>query len=123
MDRNQIYILQTMSYNKFRSIYDNEALLERLSRIRHVALDMDGTIYMGMTLFDYTRPFLARLREMGITYSFLTNNPSTSIADYLKKLAGMLIPKLVSASLLRRKTKTNTHDFDIMFPALQIVQS
>lgn len=78
-----------MMFNKFRSIYDDEALLERLSHIRHVALDMDGTIYMGQSLFDFTPPFLARLREMGITYSFLTNNPSTSIADYLKKLAGM----------------------------------
>ncbi len=78
-----------MMFNKFRSIYDDGALMERLSHIRHVALDMDGTIYMGQSLFDFTRPFLARLREMGITYSFLTNNPSTSIADYLKKLAGM----------------------------------
>ena len=78
-----------MTFNKFRSIYDSEQLQERLSRIRHVALDMDGTIYMGMTLFDYTRPFLQRLRELGITYSFLTNNPSTSIADYLHKLEGM----------------------------------
>ena len=78
-----------MTFNKFRSIYDSEQLRERLGRIRHVALDMDGTIYMGMTLFDYTRPFLRRLRELGITYSFLTNNPSTSIADYLHKLEGM----------------------------------
>lgn len=76
-------------FNKFRSIYDSEALRERLSHIRHVALDMDGTIYMGQSLFPYTRPFLQSLREKGITYSFLTNNPSTSIADYLKKLAGM----------------------------------
>ena len=76
-------------FNNYRSIYDDEALLERLGRIRHVALDMDGTIYMGQSLFDYTRPFLERLRQMGITYSFLTNNPSTSIADYLKKLSGM----------------------------------
>lgn len=76
-------------FNKFRSIYDSEALRERLSHIRHVALDMDGTIYMGQSLFPYTREFLQRLREMGITYSFLTNNPSTSIADYLHKLAGM----------------------------------
>ena len=76
-------------FNKFRSIYDSEALRERLSHIRHVALDMDGTIYMGQSLFPYTRAFLQRLREMGITYSFLTNNPSTSIADYLHKLAGM----------------------------------
>ena len=78
-----------MTFNKFRSIYDREQLQERLGRIRHVALDMDGTIYMGMTLFDYTRPFLQRLRELGITYSFLTNNPSTSIADYLHKLEGL----------------------------------
>ncbi|MBQ5831304.1 MAG: HAD-IIA family hydrolase [Alistipes sp.] len=78
-----------MTFNKFRSIYDSEQLQERLGRIRHVALDMDGTIYMGMTLFDYTRPFLQHLRELGISYSFLTNNPSTSIADYLHKLEGM----------------------------------
>jgi ribonucleotide monophosphatase NagD (HAD superfamily) len=78
-----------MTFNKFRSIYDAEELKARLANIRHVALDMDGTIYMGMSLFDYTIPFLQSLREMGITYSFLTNNPSTSIPDYLKKLAGM----------------------------------
>ena len=78
-----------MTFNKFRSIYDAEELKARLAGIRHVALDMDGTIYMGMSLFDFTKPFLARLKQMGITYSFLTNNPSTSIPDYLKKLAGM----------------------------------
>ena len=63
--------------------------MARLKRIRHVALDMDGTIYMGMTLFPYTIAFLKQLSELGITYSFLTNNPSTSIADYLKKLQNM----------------------------------
>ena len=78
-----------MQHNKYSSVYSDEELLARLKGIRHVALDMDGTIYMGMSLFDYTKPFLARLKQMGITYSFLTNNPSTSIADYLKKLAGM----------------------------------
>ena len=78
-----------MTFNKFRSIYDAEELKARLAGIRHVAHDMDGTIYMGMSLFDYTIPFLNSLKEMGITYSFLTNNPSTSIPDYLKKLAGM----------------------------------
>ena len=76
-------------HNKYSSVYGDEELFSRLKGIRHVALDMDGTIYMGMSLFDYTKPFLARLKQMGITYSFLTNNPSTSIPDYLKKLAGM----------------------------------
>ena len=78
-----------MQHNKYSSVYSDEELFARLKGIRHVALDMDGTIYMGMSLFDFTKPFLAHLKQMGITYSFLTNNPSTSIADYLKKLAGM----------------------------------
>lgn len=62
---------------------------EQLSKIKHVALDMDGTIYMGKTLFPFTLDFLAKMRENGIGYSFLTNNPSQSVADYLKKLEGM----------------------------------
>lgn len=62
---------------------------EMLRGIRHVALDMDGTIYMGSTLFPFTIPFLERLKQMGITYSFLTNNPSRSIDAYLQKLEHM----------------------------------
>ncbi|MGZ4962887.1 MAG: HAD-IIA family hydrolase [Limisphaerales bacterium] len=60
---------------------------QRLRKIRHVALDMDGTIYKGSTLFDFSKPFLASLKEMGIGYTFLTNNPSKSVKDYLAKLA------------------------------------
>src|SRR4051812_15991006 len=48
---------------------------------------MDGTIYKGSTLFDFSKPFLASLKEMGIGYTFLTNNPSRSVKDYLAKLA------------------------------------
>jgi HAD superfamily hydrolase (TIGR01450 family) len=57
-----------------------------LSHIRHVALDMDGTIYSGGTLFESTIPFLALLRELGIGYTFLTNNSSKSAKDYLVHL-------------------------------------
>ena len=60
--------------------------MERLRRIRHVALDMDGTIYMGMSLFPLHAGLPARTQGTGIGYSFLTNNPSKSIADYLHKL-------------------------------------
>jgi NagD protein len=63
------------------------AVLARLRDIRHLALDMDGTIYKGGTLFPFTRPFLARMRELGIGCTFLTNNPSKSSADYLAHLA------------------------------------
>ena len=67
-------------------------LYQQLSQIKHVALDMDGTIYLSNTIFPYTISFLKRLTDMGVTYSFLTNNPSKSLADYLHKLEVMGIP-------------------------------
>ena len=73
-------------FHKYRSIYSHDELMARLRKIKHVALDMDGTIYMGMSLFPYTKPFLAGLTSLGVNYSFLTNNPSKCIADYLHKL-------------------------------------
>ena len=74
-----------MNHNKTISL----EMREKLSRIRHLALDMDGTIYMGSTLFPYTLKFLSDMKAAGIGYSFLTNNPSRSVADYLKKLEGL----------------------------------
>ena len=65
-------------FNKYRSIYSDEELMAKLRRLKHVALDMDGTIYMGATLFPYTKPFLAGVKDLGLRYSFLTNNPSSS---------------------------------------------
>ena len=62
---------------------------ERLREIAHVALDMDGTIYKGGTLFSCTLPFIAQMRELGIGCTFLTNNPSKSSADYLAHLRKM----------------------------------
>lgn len=70
----------------------SQELKERLRGIKHVALDMDGTIYNGSTLFPYTIGFLENLRRSGIGYSFLTNNPSKSTSDYLKHLENMGIP-------------------------------
>ena len=78
--------MENKPFHKYRSVWEHAELMERLRRIRHVALDMDGTIYMGMSLFPYTQAFLHGLKEQGIGYSFLTNNPSKSIADYLHKL-------------------------------------
>ncbi len=74
-------------FNKYRSIYSHDELMERLRKLKHFALDMDGTIYLGTTLFPYTKAFLGGVKEMGLNYSFLTNNPSAGIADYLAKLA------------------------------------
>jgi NagD protein len=65
---------------------NGDDLPRALSRIRHLALDLDGTIYRGRRLFDATLPFLARLRRLGVGYTFLTNNTSLSKADYVRKL-------------------------------------
>jgi NagD protein len=57
-----------------------------LARIRHVALDMDGTIYLGKRVFPQTLPFLESLSRLGIKNSFLTNNCSHSRAHYVHHL-------------------------------------
>ncbi len=57
-----------------------------LKRIKHVVLDMDGTIYKGGTLFPWTKPFLDGLAGRNVGYTFLTNNPSKSSAAYLQHL-------------------------------------
>lgn len=51
------------NFHEYRSVWEHGELMERLRRIRHVALDMDGTIYMGMSLFPYTQAFLRGLRQ------------------------------------------------------------
>ncbi|MCF0174410.1 MAG: HAD-IIA family hydrolase [Bacteroidales bacterium] len=62
---------------------------DKIRKIKHIAFDMDGTIYLGANVFPFTLDVLARLTKMGITYSFLTNNPTKSVADYISKLAKM----------------------------------
>lgn len=76
-----------MKFDRYTSPMSHEELMAACRKIRHVALDMDGTIYMGSTLFPFTKDFLATLTANGIGYSFLTNNPTRSIDDYLAKLA------------------------------------
>lgn len=61
----------------------------KLRKVRRLALDMDGTIYLGSRLFPFTLDFLKSMRDNGIGYSFLTNNPTKSVTDYLQKLAKM----------------------------------
>lgn len=71
---------------------NSEKTKELLRGIKHVALDMDGTIYLGSTLFPFTLPFLEKLGKLGIGYSFLTNNPTKSLDDYVAKLHRLGVP-------------------------------
>ncbi len=59
------------------------------SRIRHVVLDLDGTLYRDGRLFPQTLPFLERLRRLDVGYTFLTNNTSRSKAEYVPKLKAL----------------------------------
>lgn len=67
----------------------HEELMGACKKIKHVALDMDGTIYLGSQLFPFTKRFLQSLTDAGIRYSFLTNNPTKSIRDYVAKLQNL----------------------------------
>ena len=73
-------------HSEYMSPFAHEELMDKLRKIKHVALDMDGTIYMGSTLFPFSKQFLSDLSNNGIGYSFLTNNPTKSQSDYLQKL-------------------------------------
>ena len=57
--------------------------MERIKNIKLFLFDMDGTLYLGDRLFDFTRDLLEKIRENGRDYLFLTNNSSKSVADYV----------------------------------------
>ena len=63
-----------------------------LSRIRLWLFDMDGTLYLGERLFDFTVELLSAIRRSGGAYLYLTNNSSRSVPDYVRKLERLGIP-------------------------------
>lgn len=67
-------------------------LIRRLRSLRHLALDLDGTLYRGSTLFPCTAPFLATLEHLGLGFTFFTNNSSRSRAAYVAKLRALGLP-------------------------------
>jgi HAD superfamily hydrolase (TIGR01450 family) len=60
--------------------------LETLAQIRHLALDLDGTLYLGSRRFESTLPFLSTLHKLGIGRTFFTNNSSRSTLQYVEHL-------------------------------------
>ncbi len=58
-------------------------------KIKLYLFDMDGTLYLGNRLFDFTKELLRKIRERGGRYIFVTNNSSKSVSDYVKKLENM----------------------------------
>ena len=63
--------------------------LDSMKEIRLFLFDMDGTLYLGNRLYDFTLELLETIRATGRRYLFMTNNSSKSVEDYIKKLAGL----------------------------------
>ena len=61
---------------------------ETIQNMKLYLFDMDGTLYLGSRLYDFTIELLQEIRRTGGKYLFITNNSSKSVADYVKKLAG-----------------------------------
>ena len=62
---------------------------ECLNRIQLYLFDMDGTLYLGDRLYDFTLELLETIKSTGRRYLFMTNNSSKSVEDYVKKLEKM----------------------------------
>ena len=62
---------------------------QKLKKIRHFLLDMDGTVYYDETWIPGAREFLRRLEETGRHYCFMTNNSSKGMDQYIDKLHRM----------------------------------
>ena len=61
-------------------------LQEVVAKTKLYLFDMDGTLYLGDRLYDFTIDLLNAIRSSGGKYLFMTNNSSKSVADYIKKL-------------------------------------
>lgn len=60
--------------------------LEKIRDINLFLFDMDGTLYLGDQLYDFTIELLQAIRNAGKRYLFMTNNSSKGVMDYVKKL-------------------------------------
>ncbi len=60
---------------------------ETIRSLKLYLFDMDGTLYLGDRLFDFTKDLLQCIRERGARYLFMTNNSSKSVHAYIEKLA------------------------------------
>ena len=59
---------------------------EIINKIRLYLFDMDGTLYLGDRLFDFSKKLLKKIRQSGADYLFMTNNSSKSVSAYIEKL-------------------------------------
>ena len=68
--------------------------LDALQNKKLFLFDMDGTIYLGNTLFDGVKELLDAIEKKGGRYVFITNNSSKSVVDYVQKLKRLGIERV-----------------------------
>ena len=61
-------------------------LRAKMKKIKLYLFDMDGTLYLGNRLFDFTPALLEKIKSNGCRYMFMTNNSSKSVSAYIEKL-------------------------------------
>ena len=59
---------------------------QTIKNLKLFLFDMDGTLYLGDRLYDFTAELLDTIKETGGRYLFMTNNSSKSVKDYIIKL-------------------------------------
>ncbi len=64
----------------------------RLRACRLFVLDLDGTLYLGETVFPGALDFLQTVERTGRRFLYLTNNSSRTWADYLPRLRRLGLP-------------------------------
>ena len=61
-------------------------IMSKLTKAKLFLFDMDGTLYLGDRLYNFTSELLEKIKKSGGKYMLMTNNSSKSICDYVKKL-------------------------------------
>ena len=60
---------------------------QRIKDIKLYLFDMDGTLYLGDNLYEFTPELLRCIKDNGGKYLFMTNNSSKSVKAYIEKLS------------------------------------
>jgi HAD superfamily hydrolase (TIGR01457 family) len=103
-------------------------LMNTLTNITHLIIDMDGVLYLGEKPMPCLREFFLFLRERHIRFILATNNSTRTPQAYVDKLAGMgvkvspdeiLVSGQATARFLRREYPRGTRVHVFGMPSLK----